>query len=75
MADTEDEGKDKLTVASVEAADLVLAIMRDQTVPPEVRLAAAEITLAKGDLAARIGRLEQEMAAAQEKFRWSLPNQ
>jgi hypothetical protein len=73
MTDRENEGEDRLTAASAEAADLVIRIMRDEPLPAEVRLAAAEISLNKGELSHRIAKLEQAMAEAQERIKWSLP--
>jgi hypothetical protein len=67
------DGSQKLVAASGEAADLVIRIMRDKSLPAETRLAAAEITLIKGELSQRLTRLEQAMKEAQEKFKWSLP--
>jgi hypothetical protein len=74
VAEKESEEKDRLAAASGEAADLILQILRDESLPPETRLAAAEIALNKGDLAHRIARLEQAMGETQEKLRWTLPS-
>jgi hypothetical protein len=59
---------DKLCAASGEAADIVLSLMRDVSVPPEVRLSAAEAVINSGELAFRLSKLEKSMEETNERL-------